>query len=97
MQDITVHQLKKKIENKEDIILLDIRLGFEVLNGMIEGAIHIPMKTLPENLNKLDKNKEIIVYCHSGGRSAYAADYLRKLGYNARSLEGGMMEWEKSR
>jgi rhodanese-related sulfurtransferase len=94
MSNITVQQLKKKISNKEDFILLDIRLGFELQNGIIENSIHIPMKLLPDNLGKLDKNKKIIVYCHSGGRSAYAVDYLRRLGYNAKSLEGGMIEWE---
>jgi rhodanese-related sulfurtransferase len=92
--NITVSELKKKIDSKENFILLDIRLNFELQNGIIEGSIHIPMKILPDNLDKLDKSKEIIVYCHSGGRSAYAVDYLRRLGYNAKSLEGGMIEWE---
>jgi rhodanese-related sulfurtransferase len=95
--NITASQLKQKIKNKENIIILDIRLGFELQNGIIEGSIYIPMKILPDNLNNLDRTKEIIVYCHSGGRSAYAVDYLRRLGYNAKSLEGGMMEWEETK
>lgn len=88
--NITAEGLKKKTHSKEDFILLDIREKYEVDFAKIPGSIHIPMRELPANLDKLDKSKEIVVYCHTGGRSSYMVSYLKSKGYNALNLLGGI-------
>ena len=60
----------------------------------IEGSKLIPLGDLPERVNELDSADEIVVYCHTGGRSARATDFLRGIGYKkVRNLEGGVEGW----
>lgn len=76
--------------------LLDVREDFEVAEGMIPGAIHIPMGQINQRLNELDKGQAVIVVCRSGGRSARVADVLVGAGFNATTMAGGMSEWQMS-
>jgi rhodanese-related sulfurtransferase len=94
--NISADGLKRKIDSKEDFVLLDVRTDQEVKKSRIEGSMHIPLKDMPEGLGKLDRTKEIIVYCRSGRRSGIAAEYLRKKGYDAKNLAGGILEWNES-
>ncbi len=96
--EINVDQLKKKLENQKDIILLDVRFEEELNYGKIKYSIMIPLPELPNKLNLIEnyKNKEIIVYCRSGNRSAKATEFLLKSGYkNVKNLIGGILAWKK--
>jgi len=94
--DITVEQLKDKLDRGETPVLLDVREIQEVKIASI-GGTHIPMNLVPLRIQELDPSKEIIVYCHSGGRSAAIVNFLQKHGFdNVRNLLGGIDEWSLS-
>jgi len=62
----------------------------------IEGAVHIPMNTLPESLDRLTRDHPIVVMCHVGGRSAQVCAWLNSNGFeNAVNLEGGISAWSE--
>ncbi len=76
-------------------ILVDVRTEFEVDNmGMIHGAVNIPVDELRANLAKLDKSKEILIYCQVGLRGHVASRLLTNLGYKVKNLSGGFKTWK---
>ena len=80
-----------------EIQLIDVRNIDEVLRGVIAGAVHIPLAQLPQVFSKLNADKPLIFYCHSGMRSAQAAGFMAEHGYqNAYNLRGGVLAWGKS-
>ncbi len=92
--DISPRELKKKIEQKQAFLLLDVREQNEYEIAHIDGALLIPLNELPQKLGSLDKTQEIVVYCHHGIRSQYATDYLRQNGFHtAKNLQGGIEQW----
>jgi rhodanese-related sulfurtransferase len=96
MQDITVQELKQKLDNKEDFLLIDVREDWEYSEFNIGGR-HIPLGNLPGTIDDLDDwiNKEVVVHCKAGSRSAAAKSFMVKQGFtNVRNLLGGMMEWQ---
>ena len=96
IKEIKVSELQEKITNKEDFILLDVRNIQEVLFSKIEGSVHIPMNEIQNRLDELDLNKEIIVQCKSGKRSAKVCEYLMMKNYTkVKNLSGGIIAWSK--
>lgn len=98
MNTIMPDELRQKIENKENIILLDVRTTEEFARGHIEGAINLPGHILPLRYEEVlpDKNAEIICCCFSGGRSAQAIQFLQSHGYtNLKNLMGGYMVYSR--
>ncbi len=96
--EINVDQLKEKLENNEDLILLDVRSEDELEFGKIKYSIMIPLAELADKLDILEsyKNKEIVVYCRSGGRSAMATTFLLRSGFDdVKNLTGGILAWKK--
>jgi rhodanese-related sulfurtransferase len=93
LEIITTEELKKKLEAGEKLALIDVREDDEVVMGMIPGAKHIRMGTIPENLDQLDKDTEYILICRSGRRSENVGYYLMEQGYKVRNMVGGMLEW----
>ena len=92
--DISVRRLEEMRKTGEEHTLLDIREEEELAISSIDGAAHIPMNTLPENLDQLTKDHPIVVMCHVGGRSAQVCDWLNSNGFeNAVNLEGGISAW----
>ena len=92
--NISVHRLEEMRKTGEEHTLLDIREDEEVATASIDGALHIPMNSLPENLGQLPKNQPLVVMCHVGGRSAQVQSWLLSNGYqNALNLEGGIAAW----
>ncbi|ATD54410.1 CoA-disulfide reductase [Clostridium chauvoei] len=75
--------------NPEKSILLDVRDEEEVINGAIKGAINIPVNNLRKNISKLDKNKEILIYCAVGIRGYIAGRILTHNGFKVKNLNGG--------
>lgn len=95
MIDITTEELKVKLDNKEDFVFIDVREQHE-FDEFNLGAKLIPLGTLPRALNELEdyKEKEIIVHCRSGARSANAKNFLMQMGFkNVRNLLGGVLRW----
>jgi rhodanese-related sulfurtransferase len=90
---ITPEELNKKLEAGEKLELIDVREDEEVAQGMIPGAKHIRMGTIPENLHQFDKDTEYIFICRSGGRSLNVCYYLQDKGFKVRNMIGGMLEW----
>ncbi|MDQ0220289.1 rhodanese-like domain-containing protein [Peribacillus cavernae] len=93
LKTITTDELEEKLEAGEELELVDVREDDEVQHGMIEGAKHIRMSEIPENLEYFDKDKEYIFICRSGGRSQNVCYYLQDQGYKVRNMAGGMMNW----
>jgi rhodanese-related sulfurtransferase len=93
IETITTEGLQKKLEAGEKLELVDVREDEEVAEGMIPGARHIRMGTIPENLDKFDKDTEYIFICRSGGRSHNVCLYLQDQGYKVRNMVGGMLNW----
>ena len=94
IKEITVKELKNKFDNNEDFILLDVRNIQEVLFSKINGSIHIPMNEIMSRINELDSNKEIIIQCKSGKRSARVCEYLMTQNFkNVKNLTGGIIAW----
>lgn len=82
----------------DDAVLLDVREDDEWIAGHIDGAVHVPLMQLPQRLQydsgPLQPETPIVVVCKVGGRSAQATDWLRRQGYDAVNLSGGMLAWE---
>ncbi len=96
MTDITVEELKQKIDNKADFLLIDVREDWEYQDFNINGKL-IPLGTLQGAVDDLDDwmEKEVVVHCKSGARSAAAKYFMIKQGFkNVRNLLGGVMEWQ---
>jgi rhodanese-related sulfurtransferase len=80
----------------EDFQLLDVREDYERAEGYIAPSLHIPLGELSVRAGELDAAAPLLVYCHSGVRSAMAAEALRAAGYQAADLDGGMVAWEQA-
>jgi rhodanese-related sulfurtransferase len=94
--DITSEELKTRMDNGEDLIVIDVREPHEYEEFNIGGRL-IPLGTLPNVVDELDdlKGEEIIVHCRSGARSSQAKAYLNSIGFtNVRNLLGGVMDWQ---
>ena len=95
MKQIDVSKLKIMKDNDEEFILLDVREKNEVDYANISPHINISIGEITERHQELDKNKKIIVMCHTGVRSANVCQYLKPLGYNVYNLSGGIDAWSK--
>ncbi|HSI75890.1 MAG TPA: MBL fold metallo-hydrolase [Lunatimonas sp.] len=88
---------KTAVEEKmsaDDVQIIDIRKKSEFKEGHIDGAINLYIGTLDENFEKIDKNREVIIYCNSGNRSAVAYSLLVANGFdNISNYGGGWSEW----
>jgi rhodanese-related sulfurtransferase len=91
--NITPDGLREKMEKGDDFILLDVRSPGEYAADAIEGSRLLPVQELSLRVRELPSDKEIIVYCRVGNRSAFAASYLSQLGYTVKNLEGGILAW----
>jgi rhodanese-related sulfurtransferase len=76
------------LNNGEALNIIDVREVEEVAAGKIPGAVNIPLGLLEFRLHELDKAKEYIIVCRSGGRSAHAAQFLKSHGYNVFNMTG---------
>lgn len=94
--DITVEELKQRMDAGEDLLIIDVREPHEFEEFNI-GAMLIPLATVPSRLDEFDedKDREIIVHCRSGMRSNTAKAFMVQAGFtNVRNLLGGMLEWQ---
>lgn len=90
---LTVKELKQRIDTGEDVYILDVREPYEYQIANLGGKL-IPINNLPQRLAEIDRNREIIVQCKSGGRSQLAAELLHQAGYpKVINLTGGILAW----
>ncbi|MGJ8619829.1 MAG: rhodanese-like domain-containing protein [Methylophilaceae bacterium] len=83
--------------SQSKVLLVDVRNNDEVEHGMIKGAMHIQLALLPLQYDKLSKADTVIFYCHSGIRSAHAADFAVAKGVRGvYNLVGGVVAWTKA-
>lgn len=94
MKEITVRELKAKLDNAENIQLIDVREENERELTNIGGE-HISMGTIAENMDKISKDKEVVIYCRSGSRSGQVINFLEmNHGFkNLHNLKGGILAW----
>ena len=93
MAEITINDTNDRRPSAQ---ILDVREDFEVTEGMIPGALHIPMGDLQAHLSELDPAVPIIAVCRSGNRSARVADALNSAGFSADTMAGGMTAWTRA-
>lgn len=90
---LTVRELKRRINSGEDLFILDVREPFEYQIANI-GATLIPLNDVPQRLSEIPRDREIIVHCKSGVRSQRIAEFLSKSGYSqVTNLVGGILAW----
>ncbi|MDR6941804.1 rhodanese-like domain-containing protein [Mucilaginibacter pocheonensis] len=93
MNEITVQELKEKLDNGEDFQLIDVREDFEYETSNLGGQL-IPLGGILIEADKISKDKPVVVMCRSGKRSAAAIMQLQQLGYtNLSNLQGGILAW----
>src|SRR6266478_2739196 len=93
---ISVNELKRKMDAREAIELVDVREPFEYEIARIDGAKLIPLGEIPERADELDREQTLIIHCHSGRRSAQAVQLLKQRGFaNVYNLEGGIDAWSE--
>lgn len=94
INEIQPNDLEQMMKDDKNLVVIDVREDEEVAQGMIEGAKHIPLQTVPEAKEELDKNNHYVFVCRSGGRSMKAATYMQEQGFNVSNMTGGMLNWE---
>jgi rhodanese-related sulfurtransferase len=93
MKEISVQELKEKIDNGEDFQLIDVREDFEYEMSNLGGVL-IPLGGILIEADKVNKTKPVIMMCRSGKRSAAAIMQLEQMGYtNLYNLKGGILAW----
>jgi sulfur-carrier protein adenylyltransferase/sulfurtransferase len=93
--EISVEELKERVDRGEDVFLLDVREPHEYEIVNIDGHL-IPLNDLPARIHELDSSRDIVVYCHHGPRSGRAVDFLRQMGFRkVKNLVGGIDQWSE--
>ena len=95
--DISVQELKTKLDNKEDFVFLDVREPHEYEEQNL-GAKLIPLGDVLAKISELEdfKEKEVIIHCRSGARSGMAQQLLQAEGFtNVRNVLGGILAWNE--
>ena len=77
LKSISTQELNDLFNKKSDFTLLDVRENEEIAIAKIQSSTHIPMGQIVDRIDEIDKNKPVIVMCHSGGRSARVCGYLQ--------------------
>ena len=99
VKEVDVHHVSDRLNNKENIILIDVREDHEWQQGHIPKAIHMSKGIIERDIEKAipKKDTEIILYCGGGFRSVLSAYNLQKMGYtNVISMDGGVRGWQEA-
>jgi rhodanese-related sulfurtransferase len=94
IDEITPLDLKSRFERGDDLIVIDVREPEEIAIAKFPNAVHVPMGEVPSRVTELDPDKETVVVCHHGIRSAQVAMYLARMGFErVLNLSGGIDAW----
>jgi adenylyltransferase/sulfurtransferase len=92
--EITVEELKNRLDRHDLLFILDVRNPEEYRICHLPGSTLLPLPELPQRFAELDKDREMVVHCKSGMRSAKAIQFLRQQGFrNLKNLKGGILAW----
>ena len=91
MPEVSPSQAQQLIESAAQLV--DVRTDAEYAAGHIPGALHVPLADVRSEAAGLDRDKPLVVYCRSGERSGMAADAFAASGWDAHSIEGGLLQW----
>ncbi len=93
--EISTVKVKQKMDNGDDIVILDVRSDKEFQGGHLKNAVHIPISEIMTRHKELDSTKETIIYCHSGFRSRSAGNVLVSKGFTkVRNMAAGISGWK---
>lgn len=95
MEEITPTELKQRLDNGDDIQIIDVRENNEFAFNQIPNSVHIPLGQILNRLDEIDPSRETVVHCKMGGRSARAIDAMQRSGFNGKlmNLKGGILAW----
>ena len=95
IEEISAADLKRRLEEGDDIQLIDVRQPEEYAVAKIEGAKLIPLGELMNRINELNPTREIVIHCKTGVRSARAVEFLIQRGFTGslKNLKGGITAW----
>jgi rhodanese-related sulfurtransferase len=92
--EISASEVKQRLDRGDKLLLVDVREPYEQALCHIEGAVLIPMGSIPANFQKLDTDDDVICFCHRGMRSLDVVNWLRHQGVaSAKSMAGGIDRW----
>ena len=94
MKQMTVKEVETLLNEGKNLNIIDVREVDEVAAGKIPGALNMPLRLVEFRMHELDKSKEYIIVCRSGGRSGRATQFLESYGFNVINMTGGMLAWE---
>jgi adenylyltransferase/sulfurtransferase len=93
--EVSPRELQSRLSRGEELQLIDVREQFEWDIARIPGARLVPLATLPDVLETLDRDREVVVYCKGGSRSRAAASHLADAGFaRVSNLTGGILRWQ---
>lgn len=96
VREISPEEVRQKQERRDDFVFVDVREDLEWAEGRAEGSVHLGKGIIERDIERAvpDRNKELVLYCGGGYRSALAADMLQRMGYsNVKSMAGGIRVW----
>ncbi|TFF84530.1 MAG: MBL fold metallo-hydrolase [Promethearchaeota archaeon] len=96
IETITVDKLKNKLENEEEIFLIDVRSPPELKEGYIKQANNIYVGEILDEIEKIPKNKAIVTVCGNGARASMASSILKKNGFRSMNVLGSMKAWRNA-
>ncbi|WP_099354428.1 rhodanese-like domain-containing protein [Fredinandcohnia onubensis] len=94
MKKFTAKEVEELLAEGKTLNIIDVREVEEVKEGKIPGAVNIPLGLIEFRMHELDKSKEYVMVCRSGGRSGRASQFLEGQGFKVINMEGGMLAWE---
>jgi rhodanese-related sulfurtransferase len=94
--ETTVQEVSRRVSAGERLFLLDVREPYEYAEAHIAGSMLIPLGELSRRAGELPRDTPIIAICRSGQRSGMATEALRRAGYDATNMGGGMIAWVRA-
>jgi adenylyltransferase/sulfurtransferase len=95
MEEMTATELKQRLDNGDDIQIVDVREDNEYAFARLPNSKHIPLAQVLSRMDEIDPNRETVVHCKMGGRSARAIEALQRSGFKGKliNLKGGIIGW----
>jgi len=97
IREISALELKSRRDRGENPVVIDVREDWELQLARIPDVVHVPMSQIPARLGEFQRDAEIIVMCHAGGRSMRVAHFLANQGFSdVANLSGGISAWSEA-
>lgn len=96
VREVTPGEFVTSLAGRPGTLLVDVREAWELNVARLPDALHIPMAQIPTRLGELDRGRDVVVMCRSGGRSLRVAHFLEAQGYpSVANLTGGILAWHR--